>query len=94
MKCTWDPGTHEEDNRFLTYLEFAEDLVAHVKETGFTHVEFMPLWNTLMILLRGVSVSYYFAPTSRFGNPRIYGVVDRLHQAGIGVILDWYPTSR
>jgi 1,4-alpha-glucan branching enzyme len=33
---------HEEDNRFLTYLEFAEDLVAYVKETGFTHVEFMP----------------------------------------------------
>jgi 1,4-alpha-glucan branching enzyme len=83
---------HEEDNRFLTYLEFAEDLVAYVKETGFTHVEFMPIWNTLMIL-RGVSVSRLFCTDSRFGNPQEFMVlVDRLHQAGIGVILDWVPS--
>jgi pullulanase/glycogen debranching enzyme len=65
---------HEEDNRFLTYLEFAEDLVAYVKETGFTHVEFMPIMETLMILLRGVSVSRLFCTDLSFWqSTRIYG---------------------
>jgi 1,4-alpha-glucan branching enzyme len=62
---------HEEDNRFLTYLEFAEDLVAYVKETGFTHVEFMPIMG---MILRGVSVSRLFCTDLSFWqSTRIYG---------------------
>jgi 1,4-alpha-glucan branching enzyme len=84
---------HEEDNRFLTYLEFAEDLVAYVKETGFTHVEFMPIMEYPYDPSWGYQLVGYFAPTSRFGQPQEFMVlVDRLHQAGIGVILDWVPS--
>jgi 1,4-alpha-glucan branching enzyme len=82
---------HEEDNRFLTYLEFAEDLVAYVKETGFTHVEFMPIMEYPMIL-RGVSVSRFCTDLSFWQSTRFMVLVDRLHQAGIGVILDWVPS--
>ena len=59
----------------------------------FTHVEFMPLWNTLMILHWGYQLVGYFAPTSRFGSPkRFYVLIDKLHQNDIGVILDWVPS--
>lgn len=84
---------HTEDNRFLTYLEFAEDLVHYVKETGFTHVEFMPIMEYPYDPSWGYQLVGYFAPTSRFGNPQDFMVlVDKLHQAGIGVILDWVPS--
>jgi 1,4-alpha-glucan branching enzyme len=84
---------HAEDNRFLTYLEFAEDLVAYVKETGFTHVEFMPIMEYPYDPSWGYQLVGYFAPTSRFGQPQEFmELVDRLHQAGIGVILDWVPS--
>jgi 1,4-alpha-glucan branching enzyme len=82
-----------EENRFLTYLEFAEDLVKYVKETGFTHVEFMPVMEYPYDPSWGYQLVGYFAPTSRFGNPQDFMVlVDKLHQAGIGVILDWVPS--
>ncbi|MDR6844285.1 1,4-alpha-glucan branching protein GlgB [Flavobacterium granuli] len=84
---------HGEENRFLTYLEFAEDLVKYVKETGFTHVEFMPVMEYPYDPSWGYQLIGYFAPTSRFGNPQDFMVlVDKLHQAGIGVILDWVPS--
>ncbi|GIZ08656.1 1,4-alpha-glucan branching protein GlgB [Flavobacterium sp. UMI-01] len=84
---------HAEDNRFLTYLEFAEDLVNYVKETGFTHVEFMPVMEYPYDPSWGYQLVGYFAPTSRFGNPQEFmTLVDKLHQAGIGVILDWVPS--
>ena len=84
---------HGEENRFLTYLEFAEDLVKYVKETGFTHVEFMPVMEYPYDPSWGYQLVGYFAPTSRFGNPQDFMVlVDKLHQAGIGVILDWVPS--
>jgi 1,4-alpha-glucan branching enzyme len=84
---------HAEDNRFLTYLEFAEDLVAYVKETGFTHVEFMPIMEYPYDPSWGYQLVGYFAPTSRFGQPQEFMVlIERLHQAGIGVILDWVPS--
>jgi 1,4-alpha-glucan branching enzyme len=83
----------KEENRFLTYLEFAEDLVKYVKETGFTHVEFMPVMEFPYDPSWGYQLVGYFAPTSRFGNPQDFMVlVDKLHQAGIGVILDWVPS--
>ena len=84
---------HGEENRFLTYLEYAEDLVKYIKETGFTHVEFMPVMEYPYDPSWGYQLVGYFAPTSRFGNPQDFMVlVDKLHQAGIGVILDWVPS--
>ena len=84
---------HTAENRFLTYLEFAEDLVSYVKETGFTHVEFMPVMEYPYDPSWGYQLVGYFAPTSRFGNPQEFMyLVDQLHAAGIGVILDWVPS--
>lgn len=78
---------------FLTYLQLAEDLVNYVKETGFTHVEFMPIMEYPYDPSWGYQLVGYFAPTSRFGKPQDFMVlVDKLHQAGIGVILDWVPS--
>lgn len=82
-----------EENRSLTYLELAEDLVNYVKETGFTHVEFMPIMEYPYDPSWGYQLVGYFAPTSRFGKPQDFMVlVDKFHQAGIGVILDWVPS--
>ena len=84
---------HPKDKRFLTYREFAEDLVGYVKETGFTHVEFMPIMEYPYDPSWGYQLVGYFAPTSRFGNPQDFmHLVDSLHKAGIGVILDWVPS--
>jgi 1,4-alpha-glucan branching enzyme len=84
---------HVSDNRFLTYLEFADDLVKHVVEMGFTHVEFMPIMEYPYDPSWGYQLVGYFAPTSRFGKPQDFMVlVDKLHEAGIGVILDWVPS--
>jgi 1,4-alpha-glucan branching enzyme len=84
---------HDSENRFLTYLEFADELVQYVKETGFTHVEFMPVMEYPYDPSWGYQLVGYFAPTSRFGTPQEFMVlVDKLHQAGIGVILDWVPS--
>ncbi|MDQ6530770.1 1,4-alpha-glucan branching protein GlgB [Flavobacterium sp. LHD-85] len=87
---SWKRAEH---NRFLTYLELADDLVKYVKETGFTHVEFMPVMEYPYDPSWGYQLTGYFAPTSRFGKPQDFMVlVDRLHQEGIGVILDWVPS--
>ena len=87
---SWKRAEH---NRFLTYLELADDLVNYVKETGFTHVEFMPIMEYPYDPSWGYQLTGYFAPTSRFGKPQDFMVlVDKLHQAGIGVILDWVPS--
>ena len=84
---------HVEENRFLTYREFANDLVNYVKETGFTHVEFMPIMEYPYDPSWGYQLVGYFAPTSRFGNPQEFMyLIDTLHEAGIGVILDWVPS--
>ena len=81
------------EGKFLTYLELAEELVNYVKETGFTHVEFMPIMEYPYDPSWGYQLVGYFAPTSRFGTPQDFMVlVDKLHQAGIGVILDWVPS--
>ncbi|WP_340198907.1 1,4-alpha-glucan branching protein GlgB [Ascidiimonas sp. W6] len=82
-----------EENRSLTYLELADELVAYVKETGFTHVEFMPIMEYPYDPSWGYQLTGYFAPTSRFGTPEEFMVlVDKLHQNDIGVILDWVPS--
>ena len=82
-----------EQGKFLTYLELADQLVSYVKEVGFTHVEFMPIMEYPYDPSWGYQLVGYFAPTSRFGKPQDFMVlVDKLHQAGIGVILDWVPS--
>jgi 1,4-alpha-glucan branching enzyme len=83
----------EEGNRFLNYRELAGYLTDYVKEMGFTHVEFTPIMEHPFYGSWGYQTVGYFAPTARFGSPQDFMyVVDRLHQNGIGVILDWVPS--
>ena len=81
-----------EDNRPLTYLELADELADYVTDLGFTHVELLPVMEHPFAGSWGYQVTGYYAPTSRFGTPDDFRhLVDRLHQRGIGVILDWVP---
>ncbi len=81
-----------EDGRSLTYLELADELAAYVKDMGFTHVELLPVMAHPFSGSWGYQVTSYFAPTPLFGSPDdCKAFVDRLHQAGVGVLLDWVP---
>ena len=81
-----------EGNRSLTYLELADELSAYVKDLGFTHVELLPVMAHPFAGSWGYQVTGYFAPTPFYGSPDDFReFVDRLHQNGIGVILDWVP---
>jgi 1,4-alpha-glucan branching enzyme len=83
----------EEGDRPLTYRELATHLPEYVKKMGFTHVEFLPVMEHPFYGSWGYQTSGYFAPTSRYGPPQDFMyLVDQLHQAGIGVILDWVPS--
>ncbi len=76
----------------LGYRQLADELTAYVSEMGFTHVELMPVMEHPYAPSWGYQVTSYYAPTSRFGSPDEFRhLVDRLHQAGIGVLLDWVP---
>jgi 1,4-alpha-glucan branching enzyme len=76
----------------LGYRELATELVEYVSEMGFTHVEFLPVSEHPFGGSWGYQVTSYYAPTARFGNPDEFRhLVDRLHSAGIGVIVDWVP---
>ncbi|MBA3545083.1 MAG: 1,4-alpha-glucan branching protein GlgB [Nannocystis sp.] len=86
---SWMRGPEQE---FLSYREVAPHLIAHVQALGFTHVEFMPLTEHPFHGSWGYQSTGYYAPTARFGAPEdLMALIDRLHQAGIGVILDWVP---
>lgn len=81
---SWRPG--------LGYREVADPLIDYVTSLGFTHVEFLPLAEHPFGGSWGYQVSGYYAPTSRFGSPDdLRYLIDRLHQAGVGVIMDWVP---
>ncbi|RKT77380.1 1,4-alpha-glucan branching enzyme [Terracoccus luteus] len=76
----------------LGYAGLAEHLVNYVRDLGFTHVEFLPVMEHPYVPSWGYHVTGYYAPSSRWGTPDDFRyLVDRLHQAGIGVILDWVP---
>jgi 1,4-alpha-glucan branching enzyme len=81
---SWRPG--------LSYVELAEQLPGYVSDLGFTHVEFLPVMEHPFGGSWGYQVTGYYAPTARFGDPDgLRYLIDQLHQAGIGVILDWVP---
>lgn len=78
------------DNKYYSYTQLAEILPSYLKEMGYTHVEFMPIQEYPFDGSWGYQVCGFFAPTSRFGDPDEFRhLIDALHAAGIGVILDW-----
>ncbi|MGH9047187.1 MAG: alpha-amylase family glycosyl hydrolase, partial [Acidimicrobiales bacterium] len=89
---SWRRDSHD-PGRFLTYREVADPLIEHVLDTGFTHVEFLPLMEHPFYGSWGYQSTGFFAPTRRYGTPQeLMELIDRLHGAGIGVILDWVPS--
>ncbi|HWR59092.1 MAG TPA: 1,4-alpha-glucan branching protein GlgB [Thermodesulfovibrionales bacterium] len=82
----------EEGDRWLTYSELGDKLIPYVKDLGYTHIELLPITEHPLDASWGYQTLGYFAPTSRFGEPKDFmRFVDRCHQEGIGVLLDWVP---
>ncbi len=89
---SWARGL-EDPEAFLSYREMARKLVPYVKEMGFTHVEFMPLMEHPYYPSWGYQIVGFFAASTRYGSPQdLMFLVEELHKAGVGVILDWVPS--
>jgi 1,4-alpha-glucan branching enzyme len=83
---------NDDTGEYLNYRELAEAVISYVKEMGYTHVELMPVMEHPLDASWGYQVIGYYAPTARYGSAEDFMCfVDKLHQAGIGVILDWVP---
>lgn len=81
-----------DDGTPCSYRELAEELAPYVKQMGYTHVELLPIMEHPYVPSWGYQVCGYFTPSARFGDPHDFmAFVDKMHQAGIGVILDWVP---
>lgn len=82
----------DDGNRMLTYREMAEKLIPYVVNLGFTHVELLPVSEHPLDASWGYQQTGYFSATSRFGSPEdLMYLIDKFHQSGVGVILDWVP---
>jgi 1,4-alpha-glucan branching enzyme len=83
----------ESPDEFLSYRELAAKLVPYIQEMGFTHVEFMPIMEHPYYPSWGYQISGFYAASTRYGSPQdLMFLVEELHKAGIGVILDWVPS--